>query len=293
MAPGKTPAATVAERGTKTKARTKKAAKTAEGPRLVPVWNLLLPDGSRFGEDRIRLLREIQRTGSLLEAASLCDVSYRTAWSRVQELNEAFDRPLVESVQGGAEGGRSRLSDEATRLLRLHATAQELFHRAEADAGLDPADARTLTGFQKRLSMRTSVRNQILGVVRRLDKGAVSADVELEIQGGDTLVSRITLASAEELGLRPGVEAWALVKASKIEIALSRDDGARRRAAGNTLGGVVALVHHGTENDEASLTLEGGATLVASASAAQGPALRKGIKAWALFSPSDVILAVT
>lgn len=276
--------------GSKAGLAKQKAAKPLEGPRLVPVWNLLLPDGTRLGEDRIRLLREIQRTGSLLESAGLCGVSYRTAWSRVQELNDAFDRPLVESVQGGAEGGRSRLSDEAARLLRLHATAQDLFRRAEAEEGLDPADARTLTGFQKRLSMRTSVRNQILGVVRRLDKGAVSADVELEIQGGDVLVARLTLASAEELSLRPGVEAWALVKASKIEIL--REDAPRKRPAGNSLAGVVATVQHGTENDEVSLLLAGGATLVASASAAQGPLLRKGVKVWAQFSPSDVILAV-
>lgn len=276
--------------GIKAKLAKKKAAKPLEGPRLVPVWNLLLPDGTRLGEDRIRLLREIQRTGSLLESASLCGVSYRTAWSRVQELNNAFYRPLVESVQGGAEGGRSRLSDEATRLLRLHATAQDLFRRAEAEEGLDPADARTLTGFQKRLSMRTSVRNQILGVVRRLDKGAVSADVELEIQGGDALVARLTLASAEELSLRPGVEAWALVKASKIEIL--REDAPRKRPAGNSLAGVVATVQHGTENDEVSVLLSGGVILVASASAAQGPLLRKGVKVWAQFSPSDVILAV-
>lgn len=275
---------------TKQNAVSRKVAKTSEGPRLVPVWNLLLPDGTRLGEDRIRLLREIQRTGSLLESASLCGVSYRTAWSRVQELNNAFDRPLVESVQGGAEGGRTRLSDEATRLLRLHATALDLFRRAEAEEGLDPSDARTLTGFQKRLSMRTSVRNQILGVVRRLDKGAVSADVELEIQGGDALVARLTLASAEELALRPGVEAWSLVKASKIEIL--REDHPRKRPAGNFLAGVVATVRHGTENDEVSVLLSGGAILVASASAAQGPLLRKGVKVWAQFSPSDVILAV-
>lgn len=274
----------------KAKAGSRKTAKASEGPRLVPVWNLLLPDGSRLGEDRIRLLREIQRTGSLLESASLCGVSYRTAWSRVQELNRAFDLPLVESVQGGAEGGRSRLSEAAARLLRLHATAQDLFRRAEAEEGLDPTDARTLTGFQKRLSMRTSVRNQLLGVVRRLDKGAVSADVELEIQGGDALVARLTLASAEELALRPGVEAWALVKASKIEIL--REDAPRKRPAGNVLPGVVATVRHGTENDEVSVMLPGGAVLVASASAAQGPLLRKGVKVCAQFSPSDVILAV-
>lgn len=269
------------------------ARKTPEkGPALVPVWNLLLPDGELLGEDRIQLLQAIEKTGSLLDAAALVGISYRTSWSRVRELNTRFARPLVESVQGGSEGGGTRLSPEAARLLALHREATRLFRKAAAEQGLESSDAHALESFQKRLTMRTSVRNQYAGTVRSVARGKVHAEIELDLRGGASLVSQITLVSCDALGLKPGVEAWALVKSNWVEIAVGERP--PRVSARNILPGVVASVHRGSVTDEICLTLPGGERLAASVSA-EAPdlaGLRKGAKAWAVFKASSVILAV-
>jgi molybdate transport system regulatory protein len=275
------------------KAKTPPKSRTSDkGPALVPVWNLLLPDGDRLGEDRIRLLQAIEKTGSLLEAAALVGLSYRTAWSRVRELNTLFGTPLVESVQGGPEGGSTRLSAEAASLIALHRKATILFQRAAAEQGLESSDLHALESFQKRLTMRTSVRNQFVGRVRSVVRGKVHAEIALDLRGGASLVSQITISSCDALGLKPGTEAWALVKSTWVEIATGELP--PRVSARNVLQGTVSSIRKGAVTDEICLTLPGGDSIMAaiSSEALQGLGLRKGAKVWALFKASSVILAV-
>lgn len=263
-----------------------------KGPALVPVWNLLLPDGDRLGEDRIRLLQAIAESGSLLEAASMVGLSYRTAWTRVRELNALFGKPLVESIQGGTEGGSTRLSPEAARLISLHREATRLFQKAAAEHGLESSDLHALESFQKRLTMRTSVRNQFVGKVRSVVRGKVHAEIVLDLRGGSSLVSQITIGSCDALGLKPGTEAWALVKSTWVEIAVGERP--PRVSARNILQGEVSAIRKGSVTDEICLTLPGGDSIAAaiSSEALASLLLRKGAKAWALFKASSVILAV-
>lgn len=65
-------------------------------------------------------------------------------------------------------------------------------------------------------AMRLSARNQLKGVVSYIRRGAVNAEVGIELSGGSVMVSVITLASLETLGLRDGLEVVAIVKASSI-----------------------------------------------------------------------------
>jgi molybdate transport system regulatory protein len=263
-----------------------------KAPALVPAWNLLVPGGERIGEDRIRLLHCIARTGSLREAAKLCDLSYRTAWTRVRELNALFPEPLVLSAQGGSEGGSTRLSDDAKHLVGLHIKASDLFRRAADAGGLGATDLHALDDFRKRLAMRSSVRNQFAGTVRSVRRGKVLAEIELDLRGGSRIVSQITLASCDALGLAPGQSAWALVKSTWIDIACGVER--PRLSARNILAGRITSVRKGAVNDEVGLTLDGGdkiAATVASNTVSE-LGLRPGVHAWAVFKASSVIVAV-
>jgi molybdopterin-binding protein len=68
--------------------------------------------------------------------------------------------------------------------------------------------------------MTVSARNLIKGKVARIEMGAVNAEVELELPDGQTIVSIITINSAKRLGLEVGKEAYAMVKASSVMIAV-------------------------------------------------------------------------
>ncbi len=68
--------------------------------------------------------------------------------------------------------------------------------------------------------MKLSARNQLKGEVKSVTHGAVNSEVVLELPGGALLVSIITRSSAESLNLQPGSDAYAVVKASNIMIAV-------------------------------------------------------------------------
>jgi molybdopterin-binding protein len=68
--------------------------------------------------------------------------------------------------------------------------------------------------------MRISARNILKGKIVKLVRGAVNAEVTLELPGGAQVVSVITLGSVDSLGLKEGKEAYAVVKASNVMIAV-------------------------------------------------------------------------
>jgi molybdopterin-binding protein len=67
--------------------------------------------------------------------------------------------------------------------------------------------------------MELSARNQFKGTVKNIVTGGVMAEVTLDIGNGQEIVSVITKASAERLGLKEGVEATALIKSSEVLLA--------------------------------------------------------------------------
>jgi molybdopterin-binding protein len=68
--------------------------------------------------------------------------------------------------------------------------------------------------------MKLSARNLLKGKVSKITMGAVNAEVEIELDGGQTVVSIITINSVKRLGLAVGKEAYAMIKASSVMIAV-------------------------------------------------------------------------
>ena len=72
---------------------------------------------------------------------------------------------------------------------------------------------------QKESLMKISARNVLKGRVKSVAIGAVNAEVVIEVVGGTEIVSIITKASAEELGLKKGSEVYGVIKASNVMVA--------------------------------------------------------------------------
>jgi molybdopterin-binding protein len=68
--------------------------------------------------------------------------------------------------------------------------------------------------------MRISARNQLKGKILEVKKGATTAHVRLEIAPGQIITSSITNEAVEELGLKVGATAVAIIKASNVMIAV-------------------------------------------------------------------------
>jgi molybdopterin-binding protein len=131
-------------------------------------------------------------------------------------------RPMVESYRIG----------EAAKLLGVRV---ETLRRWERDGKLRtvrsaggqrevPAEevARLLTERRASSSApsRTSRRNAFPGVITKVTRDKVSALVEIQA-GPHRVVSLITREAADELNLKPGMEAVATVKATSVMVEVS------------------------------------------------------------------------
>lgn len=140
--------------------------------------------------------------------------------------------------------------------------------------------------------MKTSARNEFLGRVKVVNKGAVTADVILDIGGGQDLVANITLESLDNLALTIGKEAYALIKAPWVII--TAEDNQLKTSARNKLCGVVSYCQEGAVNGEVIITLDTGQSVAAiiTDESIKSLGLKQGVRVCALIKASHIILAV-
>lgn len=140
--------------------------------------------------------------------------------------------------------------------------------------------------------MKTSARNTFAGTISKVTKGAVNSEVHLTTKNGGEIVSIITNASVDTLGLKEGLSAYALVKASWI--ILGKDLHQGKVSARNLLCGNVQAVHKGAVNSEVLLKLSTGdiLTCIITEESAQSMTIHVGDHLCAAFKASSVILAV-
>ena len=66
--------------------------------------------------------------------------------------------------------------------------------------------------------MKLSARNQLKGTITSIKVGAVNSIVTLDIGGGNLVTSTISINAVEELKLKVGMEAYAVIKATSVMI---------------------------------------------------------------------------
>jgi molybdate transport system regulatory protein len=257
---------------------------------------LVLRKGARAqaGGERIALLEAIRDQSSIAAAAKVASLSYKGAWDAVQALNNLFDRPLVETQVGGSRGGFARVTPEGEAVIAAYRAVEgELSHLIRnLERKLSDPNSAPLQSLFWSLAMKTSARNALRGVVDRIVDGAVNAEVVLKIASGAEIVAIITRQSVTDLGLTAGRDAIALIASNLIILAQGQDG--FRTSARNTLSGTVARIERGAVNDEVTLQIADGKSLIATIThqSATDLALTEGIEVLALIKASHVILAV-
>jgi molybdate transport system regulatory protein len=64
--------------------------------------------------------------------------------------------------------------------------------------------------------MELSARNQLRGKISSVQRGTVVAEVSIQIDGGQTIVATISLASVDRMKLQEGDAVTAFIKASEV-----------------------------------------------------------------------------
>jgi molybdate transport system regulatory protein len=237
------------------------------------------------------LLQALQDTGSINRAARTAGLSYKGAWLLLETACNLANEPLLETATGGAGGGGTRLTGAARGLLQawqaLQAEHRDFIRAQEARLAALPA----LHHLIRRMSMKTTARNQFAGTVAALTLGPVTAQVTLALRGGGEITATLTTAAAKRLKLARGKEALALIKAS--EVVLVTDFAGWQLSARNQLGGTVSRIERGAVSSLVVLTLPGGGAVTSTVTheAVEALGLAVGVPATAVFKAYSVLVA--
>ncbi len=100
---------------------------TSKVPGVRPQLRIRIPLNATtaMGPGKADLLEHIAETGSISAAARLMRMSYKRAWTLVDDMNRSFKTSLVVSASGGLRGGGATLTATGKRVLMLYRTIEE------------------------------------------------------------------------------------------------------------------------------------------------------------------------
>lgn len=180
--------------------------------------------GSFLGDKRIRLLEAIDKSGSISQAAKAVPLSYKAAWDAVDDMNNVAPEPLVLRSAGGKHGGGTTLTSFARRLIAFYRALEKESQLAleKLTSNLHMSGVSDVNDFRqilRRMSMKTSARNQFAGPIVAIKEGVVDTEVTVQLAPDLALTAIVTRESAETMGLTMGRNGLAFVKASSVSLA--------------------------------------------------------------------------
>ncbi|HIR02159.1 MAG TPA: TOBE domain-containing protein [Candidatus Aveggerthella stercoripullorum] len=140
--------------------------------------------------------------------------------------------------------------------------------------------------------MKISARNQLKGTISTVSEGAVNGVVAIDL-GDATIKADITVEAINDLGLKEGMTAYAIIKATNVMFAVGTER-ISSISARNQLAGTVAEVKKGAVNGHVSLKLADGNAIKGSITneAIDDLGLTEGAPALAIVKATDVIVGV-
>ena len=249
-------------------------------------------DKGFLGRGRIELLERIGKMGSITEAARAMKMSYKAAWDAVDAMNNLSDKPLVVRVAGGLGGGGTQLTEAGKKVIAMFQTMEAEHDHFLANMTKKIANFDKFYSFLGRISIRISARNLLLGKITEVKKGEVAAIVKLSLASGSQIASTITNESVDGLNLKPGVEAYAIIKASSVMIAT--EVSGMRLSARNIIQGTISKIKESKVMAEVVLDIGGGNTIASMTSdeSVKRLDLKEGVKAYAVIKATSVIIGV-
>jgi molybdate transport system regulatory protein len=77
-------------------------------------------NGKAFGEGPLELLRRVEQTNSLHQAAQQMGMAYSKAWKLIQRVEKKLGFFLLEKRVGGLSGGGSHVTPRAKELMKCY-----------------------------------------------------------------------------------------------------------------------------------------------------------------------------
>lgn len=94
---------------------------------------VVLQPGFSLGPGKADLLQGIADTGSIAAGGRRIGMSYKRAWSLIEEMNLNFDAPVVAAAKGGAHGGGATLTELGEMVLKRYRNIEAAAVKAIAE----------------------------------------------------------------------------------------------------------------------------------------------------------------
>jgi len=239
----------------------------------------------------IALLKAIDQSGSINQAAKQMGLSYKGAWQIIERANNLAPKVLISTATGGSKGGGTCLTAAGQALLSLFVRLEKQHGQFLQKLNESLADDPEMMLLLKPLAIKTSATNQLFGVITAINAGAVNAEVFVELKGGERIVASQTLAMLDALGLVVGGDVLLLINAPEISVVTGPEHCSF--SARNCMPGKVIRVQHDAVESEIVIQLSGGDNLVATITQASAEALglSPDVSAYAVFKSNAVIIA--
>jgi len=250
---------------------------------------LLNGDHQSFTSSQIQLLIAIRDCGSITSAAKSIGISYKTAWDRIDRMNNMSDKVLIIRAAGGAKGGGTTVTDTGRQVISGFLSLQREHQAFINRLGQRVNSLGDVAGFIRSNEVRSSARNQYRGVISKLTRGEVNTEVAVRISDSVTLTALITNDSRGKLGLIKGSNVFALIKSSWIVLS---NDTKLQTSARNHLVGKIVRISTGEVNSEVLIALgeEKSLCAIITNTSVNQLKLKKGSQVCAFFKASSVIL---
>ncbi|UOA10758.1 TOBE domain-containing protein [Methylobacter sp. S3L5C] len=238
----------------------------------------------------IGLLRAIQQSGSINQAAKQVGLSYKGAWQMIERANNLAPKVLISTATGGSKGGGTCLTTAGQSLLQLFTRLEQQHEQFLQQLNQGLANDPDVQMLLKRLVIKTSATNQLFGTITAIQNGAVNAEVLVELKGGEQLVATLTLTGLKHLELCIGGDVVLLI--NDPEIIVITDSDSYVLSARNCLRGTVIRMQYDGVDAEVVINLPSGDSLVATITQASAEALglKPGISACTVFKSNAVII---
>ena len=131
--------------------------------------------------------------------------------------------------------------------------------------------------------------NKLVGKVQKIEEGPISAKVTIQTKGGHDVIAKIMMSSIQSLGLKVGMEAYAVFKGAAVLIAASGT-----KISGNKIPGKISKIDEGAANATVVVDVGGGQTVssIIMMGSLKEMGLKTGTDVLAVIKPASVFVAV-
>ena len=238
----------------------------------------------------IDLLRAIDQSGSINQAAKKVGLSYKGAWQMIGRANNLAPKALISTTTGGSSGGGTCLTIAGRSLLLLFTRLEQQHRQFLQELNQSLAEDPDMQILLKRLTIKTSATNQFFGTITAIQSGIVNAEAFVKLKGGEQIVAMLALTDIKLLELDIGSDVLLLINAP--EIIVIGDPYSSSLSTLNNLSGKVIRIQDGDVDSEVVIQLPSGEWLIAKITQVSAELLELNIDkpVHAVFKSNAVIL---